>query len=200
MGKINYKMSPDTCHTLPLKIGSTLIGSRGFSFLELMTVIAIIGVMTSIVVPYYAQNRNSKALSFGLAQVVSDVRMIQNYAYSTLASEVDTYPAGGYGIYFLTNSNEYIIFADNNNDQGYDGVTEDVKTVYLSRGVKIISLKIDGIEEVDGEIDLVFTPPYGKVFIDGQNKIGLDFINLEIVVNNTTGSKSVMMSSSGLID
>jgi len=169
----------------------------GFSLIELMTVIAIIGIMTSIIVPYYNQNRDFKALSFGREQVDSDIRMVQNYAYSTLEAD-GSYPSGGYGINFLVGSNEYIIFADSGNG-AYEN-DEKVSTVKLSRGVKVTSLKINNSEDSDGKIDLIFTPPYGKVFIDGQNQISSDFIDLEITVNNSIGSKTVIISSSGLLD
>ena len=171
----------------------------GFSLIELMTVIAIIGIMTSIAVPYYTQNRDSKALSFGMEQIVSDIRMVQNYAYSILETG-GSYPSGGYGVNFLVDSNEYIIFADKDGDMEYSGVNEKVSLVKLSRGVKIVSLKINGTEDSNGEINLVFTPPYGKVFIDTKNQISSNFINLEITVSNAVGSKNVTMSSSGLLN
>ncbi|MCK4918809.1 MAG: prepilin-type N-terminal cleavage/methylation domain-containing protein [Candidatus Pacebacteria bacterium] len=171
----------------------------GFSLIEIMTIIAITGIMTAIAVPYYAQNRDAKALSFGMEQIVSDIRMVQNYAYSTLKSD-DSYPAGGYGINFLVDSNEYIIFADKDSNMEYNSVSEKVSAIELSRGVKITSLKINGTEDSNGEVDLVFTSPYGKVFIDKQNQISSNFFNLEITVSNTIGSKTVIMSSSGLLN
>ncbi len=191
MGKNNYNI----LHLKYYKLNNKF----GFSLMELMTVIAIIGIMTSIAVPYYTQNRDAKALSFGMEQIVSDIRMAQNYAYSTLETD-GSYPVGGYGINFLIDSNEYIIFADQDGNMEYNSGDDIVNTIKLSRGVKVVSLKINGTEDSNGEIDLVFTPPYGKVFIDTQNQISSNFINLEITVNNTVGSKNIIMSSSGLLN
>ncbi|MCK5413640.1 MAG: prepilin-type N-terminal cleavage/methylation domain-containing protein [Candidatus Pacebacteria bacterium] len=191
-------MKKNNCKTLYAK-HYKLNNKFGFSLIELMTVIAIVGIMTSIVVPYYTRNRDSKALSFGIEQIISDIRLVQNYAFSTLEAD-GSYPVGGYGINFLIDSNEYIIFADQDGNMEYNSGDDIVNTIKLSRGVKVVSLKINGTEDSNGEIDLVFTPPYGKVFIDTQNQISSNFINLEITVSNIIGSKTVTMSSSGLLN
>ena len=190
MRKYNYKTLHITHYTLHDK--------NGFTLIELIIVIAIIGIMLAITVPQYSKFCDSRALSLGEDQVVNDIRMVQNYAYSILKNN-GFFPVGGYGINFLKDSNEYIVFADEDGDMEYDGVSEIFEKIELPRDVKIISLKINSTEEADGVVDLVFTPPYGKVLIDKNNKIAGNFIDLEIVIGNSSGSKTINISSSRMV-
>lgn len=171
----------------------------GFTLIEIIIAMFIMGIMFAITVPQYAKYRDSKSLFLGKEQVVSDIRMVQNYAYSILKDN-GSFPVGGYGIHFSKDSNSYTIFADKDDDMEYDSDSESFKEIKLPEGVKITSLKINSAEELDGDVDLVFTPPYGKVFIDKENKISGNFINLEIIISNNSGFKTVNMSSSRLIN
>ena len=171
---------------------------NGFTLVELIVVMAIMGIIFAVTVPQYSKIRDSKALSLGEEQIVNDIRMVQNYAYSILKND-GSFPVGGYGINFLKDSNEYIVFADKDGDMEYDSASETFEKMELPRDVKIISLKVNSTEDADGIVDLVFTPPYGKVFIDKNNKITGNFIDLEIVISNDSGSRTIDASSSRMI-
>ena len=75
--------------------------------------------MSAIIVPRYTNYRDSKALFLGAEQVVGDIRMVQNYAYSILKDN-GSFPVGGYGIHFSKDSNAYTIFSDKDGDMEYD--------------------------------------------------------------------------------
>jgi len=174
------------------------INQKGLSLIELMVVISIVGIASSIVITQYSNKRDSKALFLGAKQVVNDVRMAQNYAFSTLDFG-GVNPSGGYGIRFSKNSNSYVIFGDKNNDQARktDG-SEDFQTMNLPDGVTVQSLKIDTVDA--DPVDVVFTSPYGEVYINGNNKDGGNFIDLEVEIGNPAGSKVINISSSRKIN
>ncbi|MEA2098067.1 MAG: prepilin-type N-terminal cleavage/methylation domain-containing protein [Patescibacteria group bacterium] len=172
---------------------------NGFTIIELIVVMAIMGIMFAVTIPQYSKIRDSKALSLGEEQIINDIRMVQNYAYSILKND-GSFPVGGYGINFSNNSKEYIIFADKNGNMEYDGAIEIFEKIELPRNVKIVSLKINSIEKADGIVGIVFTSPYGKVFIDKNNKITESFIDLEIVIGNDSGTRTINTSSSRMVN
>ncbi len=174
------------------------MNKKGFTLIEIIVVIFIIGTISSITISQYSQYRNSKSLSLAEKQIVDDIKMVQNYAYNILKNN-GSFSAGGYGIHFSKNSNVYTIFVDNG-DMEYDSSNENFKEIELPESVEIVSLKINNIEKFDGTVDLVFASPYGKVSIDKENKIGENFINLEIEISNSNDSKNIIISSSRLIN
>ena len=85
------------------------MNEKGFTLIEMIIVIVIIGIVAAIVVPSYNQARNNKDLLLGREQVSSDIRMAQNYSYNTLKFGV-SFPEGGYGIHFdIGDPKKYII-------------------------------------------------------------------------------------------
>ena len=177
------------------------MNQKGFSLMELMIVIFIIGVASSVVIVQYSGNRDFKALYLGSKQIANDIRMAQNYTFSALeAGGVN--PNGGYGISFSKDSNSYIIFGDKsiapvNPNKVYDA-GEEFQTINLPEGVEVISLKIGAVSY--NNMDVVFTSPYGEVYIDGVNKDAGNFINLEIEIGNSAGTEIINVSSSRRIN
>ena len=176
----------------------------GFTFIELIIVMAIISIMSVVVISGYSSQRDSKALSLGESQVVNDIRIIQGKTYNILSTNGTNFPKGGYGIRFTKNSDKYMVFADLDSDGIYDGVGEDFEEIKLPRNIKVSDLKKDksGTITNPASVDLVFQPPYGKVLIDGDEKTPLpadDFIELEIEITNGSNTKTIEVSSSRLI-
>ena len=172
-----------------------IINQKGFSLIELIAVIAIVGIASTIVIAQYSDSRDSKALFLGAKQIANDVRMAQNYAFGALESG-GVNP--GYGIRFSNNSSSYIIFADKDNDKIYDVAdSEEFQTVSLPEGITVQSLKVDNVEAVDGNVDVVFTSPYGEVFIDENN--GSSII-LKVKIGNSTDAEIIDISGSGKIN
>ena len=170
---------------------------NGFTMIELLIVMAIIGIVATIVLPSYNKARNSKDLHLGREQISSDIRMAQNYSFNILKFD-GAFPEGGYGIHFdIGNPKKYIIFADKgpSPNQTYDA-GEKFQELELPRSVKISSLKVDGSDA--NPIDIVFKPPYGKVFIWSG---GSFYTKLEIEIKNNDGkTRTIKVENSGLIN
>jgi len=172
--------------------------NNGFTLIELIIVMVIIGIVTAIIVPSYNKARNNKDLLLGREQVSGDIRMAQNYSYNTLKFGA-AFPEGGYGIHFdisgAGDPKKYIIFADINSDQEYDA-GEESQELELPRSVKISSLKVDGSSM--NYVDVVFKPPYGKVFIKSGGNL---YAKLEIKIENNDGeTRTIEAEDSGLIN
>ena len=168
------------------------MSQKGFSLIELMMVIAIVGIASTIVIAQYSNSRDLKALSFGAKQIANDVRMAQNYAFGALESG-GTNP--GYGISFSNNSSSYIIFADKNNDKTYGGAGEEFQTVNLPDGVTVQSLKVDNVDT--DPVDVVFTSPYGETHINDNSGNAIGF---KIRIGNSVGSENINISGSGKVN
>jgi prepilin-type N-terminal cleavage/methylation domain-containing protein len=166
----------------------------GFTMIELLIVMVIIGIVAAITLPSYNKARNNKDLLLGREQVSGDIRMAQNYSFNTLKFGA-AFPEGGYGIHFdIGDPKKYIIFADKGlvPNQTYDA-GEKFQELELPRSVEISSLKVDGSDV--SPVDVVFKPPYGKVFI------ALVGTKLEIKIKNDDGETRIIeVENSGLIN
>jgi len=140
---------------------------NGYSIVEILVVLMIISIFSSIIIIDYGKQKSDSNLGFAIKQVAEDVRIAQSSTINTLKFN-GVVPSGGYGIKFSTASNtSYILFADIDNDKVYDFGLEAVKTVTLPQGIVINSVETD--LPSTGEADIVFTPPYGVIFINEKN-------------------------------
>jgi len=174
---------------------------NGFTLFELLIVMAIISIMSAVVISGYSNYKNTKALPLGEKQIINDIRNIQGKTYNILKTN-GNFPRGGYGIRFSKNSDNYIIFADDAippvlPNKICDG-GEKIETVELSGNIKVSNLKKNG-SDVAGPVDIVFQPPYGKIFIDGSEKSGGSFIKLEIEITNGINTRIIEVNSSRMI-
>lgn len=102
---------------------SKIKSDAGFTLAEVLTVISIITILFSIVLANYRTGEKQFSLERSAHKLAQDLRDIQYMAMT--GKEVPPqfgqgFPRGGYGIYFETNSNSYILFADCNGNSEYD--------------------------------------------------------------------------------
>lgn len=171
---------------------------KGVSLIELLMVISIISIMVLIAVPGYTRDRKMKALSLAKTQIKNDIRVAQNYTMTLLQCSDGKFPAGGYGLYFETGVNNYVIFADKNSSQVYDS-GEMYSAVNLPEGIKITNIEVvNGDSGVSG-LHFVNTPPYGKMYI---NKSGIEGVNKPVAtltLDNGIANMTVEIDVTGII-
>lgn len=107
---------------------------NGFTLLEILIAVAIIGLLLAIAVPSYSQLRKNVMLKNYTEDIVNTLRLAQN-------KSITSQDGKPWGVHFETNPvNSYTLYRDDGS--GYSGATS--KTVYqLNGGVKIISSTFD---------------------------------------------------------
>ncbi len=140
--------------------------SKGFSIIELMVVISIIGIMSGLMFANYRQGERDTALEYSAQQIAQDIRHAQNLS---LAGPKDTY---GYGIRFKKNKpSEYFIYGDegskNNNHQYNEGEDGTPNPIVLSNNIEINDIMIN--LTTNNVADIFFAPPDPVTYINGNN-------------------------------
>lgn len=130
----------------------------GFTLVELMVAMGIMGIMALVVGPRFAGMKRMQSMRAAKTQIANDVRYAQDSALSGVRLlNYGATPPGGYGINF-NSPNSYIIFGDIDKNRSYSGANELLETVPLPSGITIVS----GLG-----INFVTAPPYGESYVNG---------------------------------
>lgn len=163
---------------------------KGFTIIELLVAISIFIIVTSLVVANFRRGARSDELKIAVAGLASTLQRAQTMA---LAGEAISgiVPLGGYGIYItLGEPNQYIIFADNNNDKNYNANENEELAggiFFLPSGVVINQLNPGPF------VNIVFKPPKPTIYINnGETSPNSATITLKDLVSNQT--KSVIVN------
>ena len=96
---------------------------KGFTLLEITIVVTIIALLSTIFIANYRGGERQFALKRSAHKLAQDLRGVQEMAMSSRATpdtfDPNAFPKGGYGIYFVKDSNSYIVFADCDGDGVY---------------------------------------------------------------------------------
>ena len=167
--------------------------NKGFTLIEMLVVIVIIGVITGIVIFNVSFERQSSALLRSAQKLSLNLRRAQNFALSSKTYKTVGVPCG-WGVHFNeAGSTSYTIFADlasaqdcSNRDfkMASDG-SENFEIVNLESGITVNSLS-------NNLSDVVFTPPDPTVkFTPDQTSASIILINKEganrTIISNKTG-------------
>lgn len=115
-----------------------IFSKRGFTLIELMTVVTIISILSILIVPNYRQGSRQVALDMQANQFAQDLRRVQEWAMA--AHKVGGVAKAGYGIYLPQGSGSYIIYLDNNGNGKYDSVVDIAQeTIALDSKIEVFS-------------------------------------------------------------
>jgi prepilin-type N-terminal cleavage/methylation domain-containing protein len=165
---------------------------RGFTLIEILTVLAIIFILTSISFPFYRLAQKQYILEGAASQLAQDLRKVQEMAISTKICEVcGGIVPSGYGIYLQQGTSFYTIYADTNNNEIYDGDAL-IQTISFEGGVFIQSLN-------PSSLSINFKPPDPKIRI-GDSFYDLSEVSIVLSLSSDVSkTKTVRVNKSGLI-
>jgi len=178
----------------------------GFTLVEMLVSISIIGIMTVIfLVNYHSTNKRSEIIVTA-QKLATDIRLTQSYSLGSVEYN-GAVPAGGWGVYFTTDTtdnNKYIIYADDGISAGqrveyfYDNETlEKYKEIMLPSGIIINGITID--DQSRTEAHITFEPPDPITHIR-FNPNDHDDVLIELENVDIGATSNVQVNFFGLID
>ena len=168
--------------------------SKGFTFIEMLVVLSIIGVITGMVIFNVGSEQKNSALLRSAQNLSLNLRRSQNFALSSKTFRTSGVPCG-WGLHFNgAGSTSYIIFADtataaNCSDRDFARVadgSEDFENINLDPQIMISSLSA-------GLSDIVFSPPEPSVFF------APDQTTASIILSNYDTTREVKINKTGFI-
>lgn len=142
----------------------------GFTIIELLIVIAIIGLLSSLVIFQFAGSNNPNILRSAQSILIEDIRTTISWAQSgKIESTTGTVPHG-YGLVLYPGTDTYTIYADLNADNQYTNDQDDavVKTVSFEEDESLSNIII---ESCTPEINEEGNPPLCDLFITSANGV-----------------------------
>ncbi|XOB40313.1 MAG: Tfp pilus assembly protein FimT/FimU [Candidatus Nealsonbacteria bacterium] len=183
-----------------------MVKDKGFTLPEIIMVVSIILILTSIVIANQREGEKQFSLQRSAHKLAQDLRATQEKAMGGVRFH-GAFPQQGYGVYFVENSNSYVLFADCDGDNEYDGeflacpdcsgascienvYSEKVEEFFLESGVMISQLS------PFSPLNITFFPPDPTITIKPES---LDY---QATTTLTFGGKTrtVTINTLGLID
>ncbi len=169
--------------------------NKGFTLIELLVVIGIMVLLSLLVTINWRGSQNNLALQRSAVKVSQDIKRTAELSLRGQPFSCATGSITGYGIYFMSASSSYIIFADCNNNQRYDagpagdGIAE---TLALEAGVVILAVS-------QNPLSIVFIPPDPAVWINQSQSPSASFTITLALQNNPSVTKSITINSKAVV-
>jgi prepilin-type N-terminal cleavage/methylation domain-containing protein len=163
--------------------------SKGFTLAETMISVAIVVIMSGMYFVNYKGYERRSNINFATQKVASDIRTAQNDALSQ--KKFGAQPPYGWGAYFNTaNSNQYIIFADMDDNKTRTDSSEDERIVALPGGITLTGIEVGGSSV--NTLNILFQSPDPTTWINGANNAR--------ATTTFNGLKTVHINFLGLIE
>jgi len=160
---------------MKIKKASLSVGRRGFTLIEILVVVFIVGLLSTILVVNWRNNEKMYLIQRTAQEIAQNIRIVQDMALAgkTFGSGTGTclsVPCYSYGVNFsMSTKNNYINFGDKNNNNTYQEPPSDlfIETIVIDPGIEIYSLS-----PVSGNVlNIVFSVPDGFVTINNNSII-----------------------------
>jgi len=173
---------------------------KGFTIVELLVVIFIISLISSIYLVNYRKGQKDMALLRAANKLAQDIRNTQNLAISAKECQ----PCGGkvpfgYGLYLEQSTNSYFIYADTypgspatGNGKYDSGNDVKIETFNLETGIYIKQISLS-------PLSVNFSPPDPKITIGGESNL-TDATIILALTSDSLKTKTVYINKAGLVD
>ena len=163
----------------------------GISLIEVLITISMVTILLGVAFWGYRERSMELVLKHSALELVANLEQTREMAMSArMVTGGTERPAGGYGIRFEKDSQNYIIFIDNNTDKDYDA-GEEIQALSLKQG---ISIKLLSPLDPNDVVDVVFIPPSPDVYINGS-----DTDSAEITIGDLSRTEKIIVNPAGLI-
>src|SRR3989344_37957 len=112
---------------------------RGLSIIELLILIAVIGVLTAVIIPQFSKIRENQVLKSGVEDLLSSINNARGKTLSSLNSSE-------YGVHF--ESEKVIIFKG----KVFSAGATDNETINIVTPASISNVTLDGVSGISGDI------------------------------------------------
>lgn len=147
--------------------------AKGFTLVELLAVVAIIGLLTGIGIPAFNAFNRRQTLTQATKNLKTDLRAVQNRAVSGVEGK-------RWGIHLTDESNQYEIFSTDDSSAYSSGKAKD-----LPSDVRVSNLQVGGVSRTPANV--IFDRLTGEVGVysdDGSQKFGSD-ITITLTLSGT---------------
>lgn len=173
---------------------------QGFSLVELIVVVALIGILTSIIITSANFSETQKNLTLAKNELQSAVRVAQSYSLSIPDEGVEN--ICGFGIY-VKDVNSYEIYYTFDDDPVNPPACSDAGL--QDPAVASTSTRIQGgtfPAKSNVQFDPALSPPNSYIFFQapyGDKGTGVDSLTLD-KINGTSSPRTVTVTAQGKID